>query len=65
MGREDAHPSFQHEARESGYLGLCFCNFVVSVATSPAIPAVLSAATVCVRELILHSVWVTMQQMKS
>lgn len=62
MGREDAHLCFQHEARASCYLVLCFCNFLASVATSPAIQVVLSAAVVSVQELILHSTWITMQQ---
>lgn len=65
MGREDTHPHFHHEAGNSGYLVLCFCDFLVSEATSPAIQAVLSAALVSVQEMISHSTWVTMQQVKS
>lgn len=32
-GKGGYSPCFQHEAIASGYLVLCFCNFLVSVAT--------------------------------
>lgn len=64
VGGED-NPCFQHEAMESDYLALCFCNFVGFVATSRVIQAVVSAALVSVQELILHPTWVTMQQVES
>lgn len=64
MGRED-NVCFQHEAMENDYLVLCFCNFLVFVARSHVIQAVLSAAMVSVQELILLPTWVTMQQVES
>lgn len=64
VGREDTL-RFQHEAIASGFLVLCFCNFLVSVATSHVIQAVLSAAMISVQELVLYPIWVTMQQVES
>lgn len=64
VGREDTL-HFQHEAIESDYLVLCFCNFLGFVTTSYVIQAVLSAAMVPVQELILHPTWVTMQQVEN
>lgn len=64
-GKGGYSPCFQHEAIASGYLVLCFCNFLVSVATSHVIQAVLSAAMVSVQELVLYPTWVTMQQVES
>lgn len=65
VGREDTLPVFHHEAIEIDYLPLFSCNFLVFVATSHVIQAVLSAAMVSVQGSILHPSWVTVHQVES